>query len=108
MEEEDGTRKAWGGLKIRADPGSNADQGSGKGPQSANNCPVDVRGCKLHITVAPTLRDVDSLRKPDVGTSHVDSRSDPSLGFHCVVLEGQRKIKICKECEKSETIYSVS
>ena len=100
VEEEDGTREAWGGLKIRAESGSNGDQGLGKRLQSANNCPVDVRGCKLHITVAPTLRDVNSLHKPDVGTSHVDSRSDPSLGFRCVVLEGQRKIKICKEYEK--------
>jgi len=100
VEEEDGTQEAWGGLKIRAESGSNGDQGLGEGPQSANNCPADVQGCKLHITVAPALRDVDSLCKPDVGTSHVDSRSDPSLGFRCVVLEGQRKIKICKEYEK--------
>ena len=65
VEEDDGTREAWGGLKIRAESGSNGDQGLGEGPQSANNCPVDVQGCKLHITVAPTLRDVDSLCKPD-------------------------------------------
>lgn len=58
--------------------------------QSANNGPADVRGYKLYITRAPMLQDVDSFHRPDKGTSHVDRRSDPCLGFQWVGLEGQK------------------